>query len=61
MLRIGGMVPPLEPKLLYTFEGYALDTDRRELRRGNAVVALQPQVFDLLEFLIRTNRKAVSK
>src|ERR1700721_2352183 len=61
MLRRGGMVPPLEPKLLYIFEGYALDTDRRELRRGNAVVALQPQVFDLLEFLIRNRDRVVSK
>src|SRR5207253_4148697 len=34
--------------LRYLFEEYAFDTDRRELHRGDAVVALAPQVFDLL-------------
>jgi len=47
--------------LLYTFEGYALDPDRRELRHGNAIVCIQPQVFDLLEFLIRNRDRVVSK
>jgi DNA-binding winged helix-turn-helix (wHTH) protein len=47
--------------LLYTFEGYALDPDRRELRRGNSLVSVQPQVFDLLEFLIRNRDRVVSK
>jgi class 3 adenylate cyclase/predicted ATPase len=47
--------------LLYMFEGYALDTDRRELRHGNAIVCVQPQVFDLLEFLIRNRDRVVSK
>src|SRR6516164_6582966 len=32
-----------------------------ELRRGGALVALQPQVFDLLEFLIRNRERVVSK
>jgi len=48
-------------KMLYIFEGYALDTDRRELRRGDAAVALQPQVFDLLEYLIRNRDRVVDK
>ena len=48
-------------KLLYEFEGYALDTDRRELRRGDTVVAVQPQVFDLLEYLVRSRDRVVSK
>ena len=47
--------------LLYEFEGYALDTDRRELRRADALVAVQPQVFDLLEYLIRERDRVVSK
>ena len=34
--------------MLYLFEDYALDTDRRELRRGPALVAIEPKVFDLL-------------
>jgi DNA-binding response OmpR family regulator len=47
--------------MLYTFEGYALDTDSRELRFGGAAIAVQPQVFDLLEFLIRNRDRAVTK
>ena len=29
-----------------------LDTNRRELRRGDELISVEPQVFDLLEFLI---------
>ena len=45
----------------YLFEDYAIDTDRRELRRGADVVPLAPQVFDLLEYLIRNRERVVSK
>jgi DNA-binding winged helix-turn-helix (wHTH) protein len=38
----------------YLFEDCALDTDRRELRRGARLVPVEPQVFDLLEYLIAT-------
>src|SRR5262249_14871470 len=37
------------------------DTARRELRRGGALIALQPQVFDLLEYAIRNRERVVSK
>src|SRR5213080_2445271 len=47
--------------LRYLFEEYAFDTDRRELHRGADVVTLAPQVFDLLEFLIRNRERVVSK
>jgi TolB-like protein len=47
--------------LLYLFEDYTLDTDRRELRRGCVLVALTPQVFDLLEYLIRNRERVLSK
>ncbi len=47
--------------MLYAFEGYALDTDRRELRRADAVIAVQPQVFDLLEYIIRKRHRVVSR
>ncbi|WP_338699754.1 MULTISPECIES: winged helix-turn-helix domain-containing tetratricopeptide repeat protein [unclassified Bradyrhizobium] len=45
----------------YLFEEYALDTDRRELHRGAEVVSVTPQVFDLLDFLIRNRERVVSK
>ncbi len=38
-----------------------LDTDRRELRRGTEAVAVAPQVFDLLDYLIRNRERVVSK
>jgi hypothetical protein len=32
--------------LRYLFEDFALDTDRRELRRGRDLVAVAPKVVD---------------
>jgi adenylate cyclase len=40
---------------------FVLDTDRRELRRGTALVSLEPQVFDLLEYLVRNRDRVVTK
>ncbi|MBR0825208.1 winged helix-turn-helix domain-containing protein [Bradyrhizobium manausense] len=45
----------------YLFDEYAFDTDRRELRRGTNVVSIAPQVFDLLDYLIRNRERVVSK
>src|SRR5258706_7650753 len=63
--------PVLEPRrsegtqgngsLRYLFEEYALDTDGRELHRGADVVTIAPQVFDLLDYLIRNRERVVSK
>jgi len=47
--------------LRYLFEDCELDTDRRELRRGNELVSVQPQVFDVLVHLIRHRDRVVSK
>jgi adenylate cyclase len=47
--------------LLYLFEDYALDTERRELRRGDAPVAIEPKVFDLLAFVIEHRQRVVSR
>jgi len=47
--------------LRYFFEDYSFDTDRRELRRGPGVIPTTPQVFDLLDFLIRNKDRVVSK
>jgi TolB-like protein len=47
--------------LRYLFENCALDPDRRELRRANVLVAIEPQVFDLLVHLIRHRDHVVSK
>ena len=45
----------------YLFEEYTFDTNLRELYRGAEVVSVTPQVFDLLEYLIRNRRRPVSK
>jgi DNA-binding winged helix-turn-helix (wHTH) protein len=47
--------------LLYMFDSYILDPDRRELRSGTSVVAMEPQAFDLLVHLIRHRRHVVSR
>lgn len=46
---------------MFGFEDCVLDTDRRELRRGGNLVPLEPQVFDLLEYLIRNRERVVSR
>ena len=45
----------------YLFEDYALDTERRELRRGDAPVAIEPKVFDLLAYVIENRERVVSR
>ncbi|TPI12966.1 transcriptional regulator [Mesorhizobium sp. B4-1-3] len=45
----------------YHFEDFALDGERRELRRGNDLISVEPQVFDLLQYLIRNRDRVVSK
>jgi TolB-like protein len=47
--------------LRYLFQECALDTDRRELWRGAELVAIEPQVFDLLVHLIQHRDRVVSK
>ena len=48
-------------KVLYLFEDYSLNTDRRELRRGLQLIPVEPQVFDLLCFLIAKRDRVVSR
>jgi TolB-like protein len=45
----------------FLFEGYSLDTDRCEFRRGTALLPVEPQVFDLLVFLVKNRDRVVSK
>lgn len=47
--------------MIYTFEDYSLDTDRLELRRGAERVQVDPQVLDLLQYLIANRERVVSK
>jgi TolB-like protein len=45
----------------FLFSDHRLDTDRRELRRGSVVIAVEPQVFDLLVYLVKNRDRVVSK
>jgi TolB-like protein/DNA-binding winged helix-turn-helix (wHTH) protein len=45
----------------FRFGDHVLDIERRELRRGAERVALEPQVFDLLVYLVRNRGRVVSK
>ncbi len=47
--------------MIYLFENCSLDADRRELRRGDDLIPVEPQVFDLLQYLIRNREHVVSK
>lgn len=47
--------------LRYSFENYVIDSDQRELRRNASLIAVEPQVFDLLEYLIRNRARVVSR
>jgi len=59
--RIATACDGLELILRYLFEECALDTDRRELRRGAALVPVEPQVFDILVHLVENRNRVVSK
>src|SRR5215470_11346023 len=48
-------------KLLFSCNNFSVDTDRRELRRGGQLRSVEPQVFDLLEYLLRNRDRVVSR
>jgi adenylate cyclase len=50
-----------EQRMRFLFEDYALDTDRRELCRRGEVVRIEPQAFDLLEYLIQNRGRLVNR
>src|SRR6266566_4140404 len=59
---VGGSCPVrVGREVLYRFENCVLDTARRELRRDAALTAVEPQVFDLLVFLVCNRDRVVSK
>lgn len=45
----------------FHFADHTLDTDTRELRRAGTLVAVQPQVFDLLAYLLLNRERVISK
>jgi DNA-binding winged helix-turn-helix (wHTH) protein len=60
----GNRVPPLDAPQVRTrlaFDGYVLDPVRRELWRGTQPVAIEPQVFDLLLYLVQNPNRIISQ
>ena len=47
--------------MAFLFDDMILDVERRELRSGAKLIPLEPQVFDILVFLIRNRDRVVSK
>ncbi len=47
--------------MIYAFDRFRVDTERLELTCDGATVAVQPQVFSLLVFLIENSARVVSK
>ena len=45
----------------FLFGDYSLDVGRRELRRGQHLVDVEPQVFDLLVYLVRNRDRVVTR
>ena len=47
--------------MLFRFSDYILDTSRRELRCGDQSIEVEPQVLDLLIYLMQNHDRVVSK
>ncbi len=47
--------------MLFEFGDHFLDVERRELRRRDEPVAVEPQVFDLLVYLVQNRDRVVSR
>ena len=47
--------------LIFRFKDFEIDVARQELRRADALVHIEPQVFDLLVHLVRNRERIVSR
>ena len=55
------MTEPGRGEVIYRFDSFVLDAERRELWKGTNTIAIEPQVFDLMILLIENNGRVVSK
>jgi DNA-binding winged helix-turn-helix (wHTH) protein/pimeloyl-ACP methyl ester carboxylesterase len=51
----------MEGAMMFRFGTYALDAGRRELRSGTELVRTEPQVFDILEYLIVNRERVITR
>src|SRR5215469_10698466 len=47
--------------VLFSFDDFTLDSERRELRSGGTIIPIEPQVFDLLVYLVDNRDHVISK
>ena len=47
--------------LLFQFDKFFIDTDRRELSGADGVIHVEPQVFDLLLHFVQNRDRVISK
>ena len=47
--------------MIYRFSDFSLDTEGFELKAGSKAVAVEPQVFSLLQLLIENRDRVISK
>jgi len=47
--------------LLFQFDNFSIDTDRRELRGTDGTIHVEPQVFDLLLHFVQNTHRVISK
>ena len=47
--------------MILSFGDYEIDVERRELRRAKTPVHVEPQVFDLLVYLMQNRDRVVTK
>lgn len=45
----------------FHFEDFVLDPDRRELRRAEDLIPVEPQVFDIINYLVEKRERVVTK
>src|SRR6266566_4738818 len=53
--------PSAGGRVQFAFDDYILDSGRRELSRNSERIALEPQVFDLLLYLVQNRERVVTK
>ena len=49
------------PMIISFGDDYEIDVERRELRRAQLAIHVEPQVFDLLVYLVQNRDRVVSK
>ena len=47
--------------MLFQFDNFGIDTDRRQLRGASGVIHVEPQVFDLLLYFAQNPNRVISK